>query len=220
MSLIISPEAQNLYDQTLARACARSFIFEWSSQAETERLMRETFFQAACVNELADGTPVGSDRVLDLAEARLAAAALHRAADGEYLIAADEARDAHEQLQATLQVMTDAPLHGQNYADWLVSQSQSRAVGWRRIRPAFTRSEIRGAYRNAQATQLDSRPGMNAVDAVFMSLALNMEAGGNDSDISYSDVWNASSQVESAIRYIDAMSTPFRDPGNIWSCFP
>lgn len=205
-TLWITPETRELYDQTLRRAASRHFIFEWSSQAEAERHITNTFFAAAQVTEISDGSAASlnldEERTLDLAEARLAIAALNRAADGDRLIAADEGRAAYEHLNDTIQSMLPARLAGRNYCDYLMWQTSARADGWRRISDAMVAREIRGSFRGEEIESVDPRPGLDTVDAVFAAFLMNYQVGGSDEDITWNDAMFAGGS--SAIRGLAA----------------
>lgn len=205
--LWITPEANDIYRQTLDRAAARRFIFEWSSQEEAEAYITNVFFTAAQVSEIADGSAaildLEEDRSLDLAEARLAAAALNRAAEGDRLIAADEARSAYHRLNDTIGSMLAAPLAGRTYPDYLIWQTSARADGWRRVSDAMVAREIRGFFRGPEIESIDPRPGLNVIDAVFAAFVLNFQVGGSDEDIEWNDIMfsNSASAIQGLSTY-------------------
>lgn len=195
------PEVRALYEQTIARACERSFLgYTTSSQQESIDQINNVFWAAASVNEAAEGRAAPDEgRALDLAEARLAIAALN-VASGERLIAANEGRAAYDRLQETIGSVIAATYLRQNPAEVLMSQCSSRGRGWRRIRNEAIQGDIRANFRSERVTSIDSRPGLNPADAVFAAYTYNFQVGGSDETIGYSDAWAASATIEYAAR--------------------
>jgi hypothetical protein len=193
------PEVEALYQHTIDRACSREFIFTWSSRSEAIDQINNAFWAAAGVNELAEGGEAAPDegRQLDVAEARLAIAALNRAADGDRLIAADEARAAYRGLQDTIGHLNAGS--GRSAAETLMAQCSERGRGWRRISDESVQRDIRAVFRSHYATEIDARPGMNPVDAVFAAYAYNFEVGGSDETIGFSEAMFVSGSIESVV---------------------
>lgn len=196
----LCPEVQALYDRTVDRACRREFLgWTTSSRQESIDQINNAFWAAAAVNERAEGeTAPEEGRQLDLAEARLAIAALNRAADGDRLIAANEGRAAYHQLQETIGRLDSGG--GRRAGEALMAQCSARGRGWRRIRDETVQRDIRAVFRNNGVTELDARPGMDPVDAVFAAYAYDFQVGGSDEDIEFSDAMFASASIESALR--------------------
>lgn len=199
-TFILCPEVEALYHQTIERACTREFLgWETSSQQSSIDQINNTFWAAAAVNERADGEATPDEgRRLDLAEARLAIAALNRAADGDRLIAANESRAAYDQLQETIGRLDSSG--GRSAAQSLMAECSARGRGWRRIRDESVQRDIRAVFQAHDVTELDSRPGMDPVDAIFAAYAYDFQVGGSDEDISFNDAMFASASIESALR--------------------
>ncbi|HKX12355.1 MAG TPA: hypothetical protein VJP40_04315 [bacterium] len=196
----LCPEVEALYRQTIERACAREFLgWTTSSRQSSVDQINNTFWAAAAVNERANGeTAPQEGRQLDLAEARLAIAALNRAADGDRLIAANESRAAYDQLQETIGRLDSGG--GHSAAQSLMAECSARGRGWRRIRDETVQRDIRAVFQDHDVTELDPRPGMDPVDAVFAAYAYDFEVGGSGEDIDFSDAMFASASIESALR--------------------
>ncbi|HEX5034945.1 MAG TPA: hypothetical protein VFW62_10715, partial [bacterium] len=182
----------------------REFLgWETSSRQSSIDQINNTFWAAAAVNERAEGEATPDEgRQLDLAEARLAIAALNRAADGDRLIAANESRAAYSQLQETIGRL--ASRGGRGAAQSLMAECSARGQGWRRIRDESVQRDIRAVFQSHDVTELDPRPGMDPVDAVFAAYAYDFEVGGSDEDIGFNDAMFASAGIESALRGLRA----------------
>lgn len=201
MALRIAPEAQTLYDDTIRRA-AGTYIFgyQWTSSADSRRVIDDVLYAAASLTEVCEGQALDEDRYLDLTEVRLAAATLNLVTCGENLVSVGEAEEAYRLLGETMGEMYRAPIFGSSYAERLMSDSAGRARGWRRIRASSVEGQIRALYRSSANQVLDPREGMNPADALLVAMSLNMYAGGVTESIRMQEIWSASAGLEIALR--------------------
>ncbi len=211
----IHPDAQSLVDQTLARAAKRQF-FGWvrNSQAEAVTEIHEVFSIAASIKEIASGSPQ-NEKVLDLDEARLAVAALNLAVltSGdrvERLIAANEAKEAKQELKKVVLQIKESSVRGESLANELLDHAVQRARGGsgHRNRKAITfaaQKQIWELFNMPVVLKLDPRPGLNVVDAVFASLALNFRSS---NDVLWGHAFAAQRGATAALKSLVEIEVP------------